>query len=58
VAADVKNSGLAEEAEPGYYQLRRNNVEDWQQAASAALVVQTSLPPQTLAMDPRADRRH
>jgi predicted permease len=48
VAADVKNSGLAEEAEPEYYQLRRNNVEDWQQAASAALVIQTNLPPQTL----------
>jgi ABC-type lipoprotein release transport system permease subunit len=49
VAADVKNSGLAEEAEPEYYLLRRNNVEDWQQAPSAALVVQTTLPPQSLA---------
>ncbi len=49
VAADVKNSGLAADAEPEYYQLRRNNVEDWQQAPSAALVVQTSLAPRTLA---------
>jgi putative ABC transport system permease protein len=49
VAANVKNSGLAEAAEPEYYRLRRNNVEDWQQAPSAALVVQTTLPPHTLA---------
>ena len=49
VSADVKNSGLAEDAEPEYYLLRRNNPEDWQQAPSAALIVETSLPPQALA---------
>ena len=49
VAADVKNSGLAGDDEPEYYQLRRNVVEDWQQAPSAALVVRTSLSPQALA---------
>jgi len=49
VAADAKNSGLAEDMEPEYYQLRRNNPEDWQQAPSAALVVKTSLAPQAVA---------
>lgn len=48
VAANVKNSGLGEVDEPEYYQLRRNVVEDWQQAPSAALVVKTSLMPQDL----------
>ncbi|HEY3627246.1 MAG TPA: ABC transporter permease [Terracidiphilus sp.] len=54
VAADVKNSGLAADIEPEYYQLRRNNLEDWQQAPSAALVVKTSLPPQAVAQWIRA----
>ncbi len=54
VAENVKNSGLAAEEEPEYYQLRRNNIEDWQQAPSAALVIRTSLPPQALAQWIRA----
>ena len=49
VAADVKNSGLTAEQEPEYYQLRRNNIEDWQQAPTATLVVRTTLPPRALA---------
>jgi predicted permease len=50
VAADVKNSGLATDLEPEYYQLRRDNPDDWQQPApSAALVVKTNLPPRALA---------
>ena len=49
VAANVKNSGLAAEEEPEYYRLRRNHVDDWQQAPSAALIVQTMLPPQAVA---------
>jgi predicted permease len=49
VAADVKNSGLNGEDEPEYYQLRRNVVEDWQQAPSAALLVRTQASPQALA---------
>ena len=48
MAADVKNSGLAVDGLPEYYRLRRNNVEDWQQAPSAALVVKTTLPPQAV----------
>lgn len=48
IAANVKNSGLGEVDEPEYYKLRRNLVEDWQQAPSAALVVKTSLAPQAL----------
>jgi predicted permease len=54
VAENVKNSGLAAEEEPEYYQLRRNNIEDWQQAPSAALVIRTSLPSQALAQWIRA----
>jgi predicted permease len=49
MAVDVKNSGLGNNAEPEYYQLRRNNVEDWQQASSAALVVRTTLPAAAVA---------
>ena len=49
VAANVKNSGLAEEGLPEYYQLRRSVAEDWQQAPSAALVLKTTLAPQALA---------
>jgi putative ABC transport system permease protein len=48
VADDVKNSGLAAEEEPEYYVLRRNNIEDWQQAPSAAFVVRTALPTQAV----------
>ncbi len=49
VAADVKNSGLEAEYQPEYYQLRRDNAEDWQQAPSAALVIKTSLAPTAVA---------
>ena len=49
VAADVKNSGLETQDEPEYYQLRRDNAEDWQQAPSAVLMVKTTLPPQAVA---------
>lgn len=45
MAADVKNSGLAADEQPEYYQLRRDNVADWQQASSAAVVARTTLPP-------------
>ena len=48
VAANVKNSGLAEDGLPEYYQLRRSVVDDWQQAPSAALVLKTTLAPQAL----------
>ena len=54
MAADVKNSGLAEKNEPEYYQLRRNDVEDWQEAPAAALVVKTTLPTQAVAQWIRA----
>ncbi len=49
VAANVRNSGLDGEDQPEYYQLRRNSVEDWQQASSAVLVVKTSQSPATMA---------
>ena len=54
VADDVKNSGLASDEEPEYYQLRRNNADDWRQAPSAALVVKTTLPQPALAQWIRA----
>jgi putative ABC transport system permease protein len=54
LAADVKNSGLSDDGLPEYYRLRRNNVEDWQQAPSAALVVRTTLPSQAVAQWIRA----
>jgi predicted permease len=46
VAANVKNSGLAESDEPEYYRLRRNLPEDWGQ--SSALILETSGSPQLL----------
>jgi predicted permease len=49
VAANAKNSGLDKEDEPEFYRLRRNVVEDWQQAPSATLVVKTSLSPAAVA---------
>ena len=54
MAADVKNSGLAGDELPEYYQLRRDNAEDWQQAPSAVLVVKTTLPPHAIAEWTRA----
>jgi putative ABC transport system permease protein len=47
VVADVKNGGLAGADEPEYYRLRRNRPDDWN--ASAVLIFQTSLPPDTVA---------
>jgi predicted permease len=43
VAADVKNGGLAEGDEPEYYQLRREQAQDWDR--SAVLILKTTLPP-------------
>lgn len=54
VAADVKNAGLNGEDEPEYYRLRRNAVEDWQQAATVVLEMKTTLAPQALAAWVRA----
>jgi putative ABC transport system permease protein len=47
VAANVKNSGLTGSDEPEYYRLRRNAPEDW--GSSSALILETSLPPQSLS---------
>ena len=49
VAADVKNAGLNGDDEPEYYRLRRNMVEDWQQAPTAVLEMKTTLAPRALA---------
>jgi hypothetical protein len=48
VAANVKNAGLNGDDEPEYYRLRRNVVEDWQQAPTVVLEMKTTLAPQTL----------
>jgi putative ABC transport system permease protein len=42
VAGNVKNGGLADEDEPEYYRLRRNQPEDWN--GSSAIIVKTTLP--------------
>jgi putative ABC transport system permease protein len=49
VAADVKNAGLEASDQPEFYRLRRNQVEDWQQAPSAVLMFKTSTTPKALA---------
>jgi predicted permease len=49
VAADVKNAGLETPNQPEFYRLRRNQLEDWQQAPSAVLIVRTSTAPKALA---------
>ena len=49
VAADVKNAGLEAPDQPEFYRLRRNQVEDWQQAPSAVLILKTSTSPKALA---------
>ena len=49
IAADVKNAGLDAPDQPEFYRLRRNQLEDWQQAPSAVLVLKTSTAPKTLA---------
>ena len=56
VAANVKNSGLTASDEPEYYRLRRNLPEDWGQ--SSMLILETSLPPQTLAPWVRQEIAH
>jgi putative ABC transport system permease protein len=56
VAANVKNSGLTNDDEPEYYRLRRNSAEDWGQ--SSVLILETSLPPQTLAPWVRQEIAH
>ena len=48
VAANVKNEGLVSEANPEYYLLRRNFSEDWDQWGTA-MVLETTLSPETLA---------
>jgi putative ABC transport system permease protein len=48
VAANAKNSGLAEEDAPEYYQLWRSDAADWQQPHSAVLLVETALAPRAL----------
>ena len=54
VAANVKNAGLNGEDEPEYYKLRRNIVDDWQQAPTVVMEMKTSLPPRSLAGGIRA----
>ena len=49
VAANVKNAGLNGDDEPEYYRLRRNVVEDWQQAPTAVLEIKTTVAPLALA---------
>jgi len=49
VAADVKNDGLNAPDRPEFYRLRRNQIEDWQQAPSAVLILKTSTVPRALA---------
>jgi len=56
VVADVKNSGLTGSDEPEYYRLRRNAPEDWGQ--SSVMILETSLPPQSLAPWVRQEIAH
>ena len=49
VAADVKNAGLEAPDQPEFYRLLRNQLEDWQQAPSAVLILRTSTSPKALA---------
>lgn len=49
IAADVKNAGLDAPDQPEFYRLRRNQLEDWQQAPSAVLILKTSTAPKALA---------
>ena len=56
VAANVKNSGLTGNDEPEYYRLRRNAAEDW--GASSVLILETSLPAQSLAPWVRQEIAH
>jgi predicted permease len=47
VAADVKNAGLADQDDPEYYTLRRDNAEDWN--PHAAILIETALPVSVVA---------
>ena len=49
VAADMKNAGLDAPDPPQFYRLRRNRLEDWQQAPFAVLTLKTSTVPKSLA---------
>lgn len=49
VAANVKNGGLNGDDEPEYYRLRRNTVEDWEQASAVVLEMKTTVAPKALA---------
>ena len=49
VAGNVKNAGLNGEDDPEYYILRRNVVEDWQQAPTVVVEMRTTVPPKSLA---------
>lgn len=49
VAGSVKNAGLNGDDEPEYYELRRNLVDDWQQASTAVLEIKTTLVPKAMA---------
>ena len=49
VAADVKNAGLDAPELPEFYRLRREHLDDWQQAPSAVLILKTSTAPKALA---------
>ena len=49
VAANVKNAGLNGKDEPEYYKLRRNVVEDWQQAPTVVLELKTTVAPKALS---------
>ncbi|MBS1803823.1 MAG: ABC transporter permease [Acidobacteria bacterium] len=50
VASDVKNGGLEAQELPEFYQLRRNELEDWRMAPSAVFVLKTSTRPKALAL--------
>ena len=49
IAADVRNVGLDVPGQPEFYRLRRNQLEDWQQAPSAVLLLKTATPSKALA---------
>ena len=48
IAANVKNSGLADPEAPEFYQLRRDLPDDWTSAPNAALSMRTTIPLRTL----------
>ena len=48
VAADVKNAGLDASDQPEFYRLRRNQLEDWNSAPAAVLILKASTSPKAL----------